>query len=140
MRPDLVSGYVGGTQRKVDRYFYLFDEVSDLVWEMDGYKKPQAPDANPAEAEWVLLLMCPACHKSLKIDTGKKPILIDERGIETGEPIYCTWDVDIDGYVGMCPFGAELQPPKKPEYGEVRLRDGSVQKVKIDAFVRRALR
>ena len=134
IRPDMVQGVVCDSGNNVDRYFYLYDEVSDLVFEADGYLQPNAN----GEPSWMILLMCPACHQTLRLESSKKPFEVSERGVETGEPISCSyWLKDVDGYTGDCPFKGELQPPKKPEWGEVRTRAGVVR-VKIDAWIRRA--
>jgi hypothetical protein len=136
MRPDKVEGVVADSGNNVDRYFYLFDQASGIVFEADGYKIPTAFSDEPG---WMILLMCPVCQQTLRLESSKKPIEVTERGIETGEPISCTyWLDDVDGYTGYCPFrDAEFQPPKKVEYGEVRT-DAGVVKVKIDAWIRRA--
>jgi len=135
MRPDLVHGVVADSGNNVDRYFYLYDQMSDLVFEADGYLQPGVD----GKAKWMILMMCPACHQVLKLDSDKKSFEVSERGIETGEPISCSYYLDdVDGYTGECPFkNAELAPPKKVEWGEVRTRAGMV-KVKIDAWIRRA--
>lgn len=134
MRPDLVQGVVADSGDNVDRHFYLYDAVSELVFEADGY---QMPSAN-GEPSWMVLMLCPACQQNLKLESAKKPFEVSERGIETGEVIKCSyWLQDVDGYTGMCPFRGELEPPKKPEWGEVRTAAGVV-KVKIDAWIRRA--
>ncbi len=139
MAQDFVNkGCVGQAQTKVDRYFYLYDVQSDLVFEMDGFLQPRLSPGDPQR--WMLILMCPACHQGLRIDTAKKPILIDERGIESGEPIGCSYLLDdVDGYSGLCPARWELQPYDKPEYGEVRTETGEMVRVRIDAKIRRAL-
>jgi len=138
MRPDKVQGVVADSGNNVDRYFYLHDVVSDLVFEADGYVAP-SENGDPSKQHWTILMMCPCCQQTLRIDSAKKPIEVTERGIETGEPISCSyWLDDVDGYTGMCPFrNAEFQPPKNPEYGAVRT-DAGVVKVKIDAWIRRA--
>ena len=137
LKPNEVRGVVGKANTHVDRHFYLHDRESNIVWEADGYlqpkEKPDAPD------HWWILLLCPACHQHLRIDSEKKPIKVDERGIETGEPIACgRWLKDVEGYTGYCPFRGELEPPKKPEYGEVQT-DLGIQRVRVDAWIRRAL-
>jgi hypothetical protein len=135
VRPDRVEGVVGNSGNNVDRYFYLYDALTDLVFEADGYKLPQPGGGN----EWMILLMCPCCQQTLRLESTKKSFEVTERGIETGEPISCSyWLNDVEGYTGKCPFReAEFEPPKKPEWGEVRTREGVV-KVKIDAWIRRA--
>jgi len=132
---------MGQGHTKVDRYFYLLDEQSDLVFEMDGFL--QAKEKLDDPDRWMLIMMCPACHQGLRIDTAKKPIEISDFGIETGEPIACTYilsgSTEHDGYRGLCPFRGEFQPPKAPEFGPVRVADGSIVRVRIDARIRRAL-
>ena len=136
MRPDMVKGVVAEASSTVDRYFYLFDETSDLVFEADGYLQP-APEGAPPH--WEIYLLCPSCQQTLTLSSRKKQFQVTERGIETGEPIGCTYFLkDVDGYTGMCPFQhVELHPPAKLEYGEVRTKAGVV-KVRIDARIRRA--
>lgn len=139
MRPDLVKGYMGNAQTRVDRYFYVFDEVSGLVYEIDGFKQPkEKPDAPD---RWMLIMLCPCCGQGLRIDTAKKPVLITETGLETGEPIACSYLLkDFDGYNGLCPFRGELQPYKKPEFADVTTEDGRRVRGRLDAKLRRALR
>jgi hypothetical protein len=136
MRPDRVQGVVADSGSNVDRYFYLYDAVSGLVFEADGYLQPSAN----GKPNWMLFLMCPVCHQTLTLDSNKKSFEVTERGVETGEPISCSyWLNDVDGYTGNCPFqNAELAPPKKVEWGEVQTAAGNVR-VKIDAWIRRAL-
>jgi len=138
LRPDKACGFTYNHKAEADRHFYLYDDVSDLVFEADGYLQPQAEDEDPSKQRWTIYLMCPACHQTLRLDSEKKPFEVTERGIETGEPIGCSyWLHNVDGYTGMCPFRGELQPPKSPEWGEVRT-DVGVVRVKIDAWIRRA--
>jgi uncharacterized protein YbaR (Trm112 family) len=134
MRPDFVKGVVAEASSRVDRYFYLFDEESDLVFEADGFREP----SDDGREQWMIIMMCPACHQHLTLKSSKKQFEVTSRGIETGEPIGCSYYLeDMDGYTGMCPFRAEFQPPKQLQYGEVRTQAGVVQ-VRIDARIRRA--
>lgn len=139
LKPGEVRGVVGKANAHIDRHFYLHDQVTDIVWEADGYKQPKEHDAaTDAPDHWEIFLLCPCCQQHLRIDTKKKPIEITEHGIETGEPIACgAWLQDVEGYTGYCPFKAELEPPKTPEYGEV-LTDLGLQRVRVDAWIRRA--
>lgn len=140
LRQDHVQGVCYNQTAQPDRYFYLYDVQTDLVFEADGYKQPKAPEANPNDPdEWIILLMCPACHQTLRLDSAKKQFQVTKRGIETAEPIGCSyWLQDVEGYSGPCPFRAEFQPPKQVEFGDVRLRSGQRHRVKIDAWIREA--
>jgi uncharacterized protein YbaR (Trm112 family) len=114
-----------------DRWFYFLDPTTDLIWEVDGYVRREG------EREfWLLLLVCPKCQNVLRLDSQKKQFEVSERGVETGEPIFCTWPVDTDGYKGVCPWGAELQAPNKPTKVPMTDRSGKLVEVKIDALLR----
>jgi len=135
MKDDCVRGVVRQDNlQNPDRYFYLLDPLTDAVWEVDGYRQPAA---DGEKVEWMLLLKCPACHSDLRLSTAKKQVEITARGLETGEPIGCAWFVDTDGYKGLCPWRAELQPPKKAMLVDAVTRAGRC-KVRIDAIVRPA--
>lgn len=141
VKPDCVKGYMGNAQTKVDRYFYVVDEVTGLVYEWDGFLQPKEKPGEPDR--WMLITICPACGQGLRIDTNKKPLQVTAHGLETGEPIACGYFLkDHDGYTGMCPFRAELQPfpPDKPEFADVTTEDGQRLRGRLDAKLRRAMR
>jgi hypothetical protein len=135
-RPDEVRGVMGKADTHVDRHLYLVDRLTDIVWEADAYIQPKEKPDEPDH--WWVLLLCPCCQTNLRIDSAKKPININERGIETGEPIACgNYLNDVEGFTGTCPFRAELEPPPKPEFIEIS-NDLGIQRVKVDAWIRRA--
>ena len=121
----------GVTRAKADRFFYFLDPTTDLIWEVDGYVRREGE-----KEYWLLLLTCPKCQNVLRLDNQKKPFEVSERGVETGEPIFCTWPVDQDGYKGACPWGAELQPPNRPFKIPMTNLAGELVEVKIDALIR----
>jgi len=121
----------GVTRAAADRWFYFLDPTTDFIWEVDGYRRLEGE-----KEYWLLLLVCPKCRNVLRLDSQKKPFAVTERGVETGEPIFCTWPVDEDGYKGCCPWGAELQPPNKPLQVPMRNAADELVEVKIDALLR----
>lgn len=120
-----VKGFLGGTERKPDRYFYvLWDET---VWELDGYcvKLPSG------KLTWTILVTCPHCCQVLKLDTERKPLLVDERGLSTSEPIQCSYPGQFGG---LCNWRVELEPPKE----SLRYAVVNGQRVRLDAIAKRA--
>lgn len=135
MRPDEVRGLVGHASVQPDRFFYLLD-TDDQIYEVDGYQKT---DPETDQPYWELLIMCPRCRNTLRLDSRKKPIEISDRGLETGEPIRCTYPVEADGYKGRCPWGAEFQPPPTKDKLIIPMTDarsGQPGMCKIDALIR----
>jgi len=118
-------------QAQADRFFYFLDPTTDLIWEVDGYHRREGE-----KDYWLLLLMCPRCQNVLRLDSQKKQFEVSERGVEMGEPIFCSWPVDQDGYKGVCPWGAELQAPNRPVTVPMKNRAGALVEVKIDALLR----
>ena len=99
----------------------------DTVWECDGYAVGDL---------WSILIICPVCRQNLKIDSTKKPMRIDEKGLELADPIRCSYPGDFGT---PCPFCVAIEPPKKADlYQEIRCGDGQVRKVKLDAIARKA--
>jgi len=133
MKQDEVKGIVASTSPNANRYFYLLDPVSDLVWEVDGYEQPVPDGATP---QWMLLIMCPNCRNGLRLESSKKQFDINAEGIETAEPFRCAWPIDKDGYKGNCPWGAELQRPNREIRVPVRTPNGMGREVRIDALIR----
>lgn len=141
-RPDLVRGTMGQASRKPTKYFYVVsdDGGSEIVWEWDGY---MSKDPNSGEPQWVILITCPRCHNTLRIDTSKKPLRVSKDGLETDSPIRCSWEekdkAKIRGGFGACGWACELRPVRGSEkHASVRMLNGRMQKVTVDAVVVKA--
>jgi len=138
MKPDEVRGLAGHASVQADRFFYLLDESTDRIYEVDGYLKTDVPTG---EQYWELLIMCPKCSNVLKLDSRRKSIQVTETGIETGEPMRCTWPVDHDGWKGRCPWACEWKPVKSKEPLIIPMSDamsGKPGMCKIDALIKPA--
>ena len=126
MRPDHVQGFVAESTAHVDRHFYVLEKngmAEDRVWEFDGYK---------AGDNWCVHIVCPICGQNLKLDSTKKKFQVTPEGIETGEPIKCSWP----GTFGQieCKWAVEFVPPRRDDR-VVTLKGGD--KIQIDAVARR---
>lgn len=125
IRPDEVRTLDNYADRKADRYFYILFEES--VWECDGYVvKPEG-----REPLWTILIVCPVCRHNLKLDSTKKKLLIDERGLELAEPIRCSWPGEFGT---ACNFQVAIEPPRKSEDKFVRVNG---RQIKVDAVAKR---
>lgn len=123
------------TDDRPDRQFYLMDKAlgEEFIWEADGYRTID----DKGQEQWMILFVCPLCNHELRLESTKKPIQVTKAGLETGEPIRCTWQNEADRFTGHCTFAAELHPPRKPLQGPVRCHDGRVVHVRVDAIIRR---
>lgn len=132
---DEVRGIVANAETQCDRRFYFLDDADDHVWEVDGYIQREGD-----REHWMLLICCPRCHNELSLKSTAKQFEITEGGIETGEPFFCTWPLDKDGFKGVCTWGAELQRPNKRLVVPVRTVHGELIQIRIDAIIRQARR
>ncbi|MFH1645994.1 MAG: hypothetical protein ABIB11_06195 [Candidatus Omnitrophota bacterium] len=121
-KPDEIKGCYGNVGRTPDRYFYIL--YGEEVLECDGYKIGD---------NWSILLICPVCKGELKIDSIKKHMQMDERGLELAETIKCSWPGDFGQH--ECTFCVALEPPRKTE-DKIVVVNG--RKVKIDAVAKKA--
>jgi hypothetical protein len=130
IRPDEVKTLDNYAGSEPDRYFYIIYE--EHVWECDGYRIRQ----EGSEDLWTILLVCPICRQNLKIDSTKKKLLIDDKGLHLAEPIACAWPGEFGT---ACNFRVAIEPPRKREDQMVRVigPDGLSRQVKIDAVARR---
>lgn len=136
VRPNEVKGFQTTAEAKPNRYFYIL--CGDECWECDGYRMgdPALPDDH-GDVHWAILITCPVCHQSLKLDSTKKKISIGRvSGLESDEPIRCSYPAQFGG---VCPFTAVLELPRKPEEKEISVRlDGNVTKrIAVDAVAKR---
>lgn len=136
MKPNLVQGYVMHQQHaQPTKYLYILEpnkNGEDRVWEWDAYL--QRDEVNNREL-WVVHITCPVCNNVLSINSEKKQIDIDKRGIETGEPIRCTWPGEFQA---QCTWQCEIQRPNKDVWLNARdFSTGHPIKVRIDGIVRR---
>jgi uncharacterized protein YbaR (Trm112 family) len=137
VRPNEVKGFQTTAEAKPNRYFYIL--CGDECWECDGYRTgdPALPDDH-SDVRWAILLTCPVCHQSLKLDSTKKKLSVGRfTGLESAEPIRCPYPAQFSG---PCPFVAVLEPPRKQEEKEISVRvDGNVTKrIAVDAVAKRA--
>jgi hypothetical protein len=137
VRPNEVKGFTTAAEAKPNRYFHILFE--DELWECDGYRTgdPTLPDDHP-EVKWAILMTCPVCHNSLKLDSTKKKISVGRTlGIESADPLRCPYPAQFSG---PCPFAVVLELPRKLEEKEssVRMDGGMVKRFAIDAVARRA--
>jgi len=111
-------------QRAVpDRYFYVLNPETNEVWELDGYQCPGNENA------WTIHLYCPKCRQNLKLETSTKQVQVTADGLESGEPIECSWPAEFGGKcIAVFEFGRTRE--------QVTLKDG--RKVTLDAVLRRA--
>jgi len=133
VRPDCVKGIVASDERRPDRHFYLFDEQSETVWEADGWFINPGHDGR--HVIWTILLTCPRCSNVLKLDSTRKKFLVDERGIQTDEPIQCSYPAEF-GDGAPCGWRVEFACPPKPLFMDVVLM-GQSRRIKIDAVVKK---
>jgi hypothetical protein len=119
IKHDEVKGIVGSDERRPDRFFYIL--CGDEVWEADAYQ---------AGKEWLINLICPKCHQNITIKSTKKPMQVDEYGLQLGEPIGCPWEGDFGT---MCSFAIMLDTPKQSD----RIAQVNGVQVKIDAVAKR---
>jgi len=129
VRPGEVKTLDDYATRKPDRYFYIL--FGENVWECDGYVINQ----DGKEPLWTILIVCPVCRHNLKIDSSKKKLLIDDKGLEIAEPIACAWPGEFGT---ACNFQVAIEPPRKREDMFVRVNgiDGIGRQVKVDAIAR----
>lgn len=137
LRPDYVKGFADTAAKKVDRYFYIIS--GEECWECDGYRVGPAalPDDHP-EVAWNILIICPVCHNNLMLDSTKKKLAVSRgAGLETAEPIRCSYKAEFGG---LCKWCVVLEPPRRREDKQitVRLDGGVVKTVNVDAVAKRA--
>jgi len=125
IRPDEVKTLDDYATRKPDRYFYILFE--EAVWECDGYMVKE----EGKEPLWTILIVCPMCRQNLKLDSTKKKLRIDDKGLELAEPIACAWPGEFGT---ACNFQVAIEPPRKSEDKYVRVNG---RQVKVDAVAKR---
>jgi len=130
VRPDEVKTLDTQRTAKPDRYFYMLFE--EHVWECDGYYIHEPGE----EPNWIILIVCPCCKQNLTINSTKKKILIDDKGLHVAEPIACSHPGEFST---PCNFRVAVEPPSKQEdkYCRVAGSDGVSRQVKVDAVARR---
>lgn len=126
VRPDEVKTLDNFAGADPDRYFYMLFE--EKVWECDGYCIKREGE----EPLWTILIVCPLCKQNLKIDSTKKKLLIDDKGLHLAEPIACAWPGEFNT---PCNFRVAIEPPRRAEDKMCRVtgQDGVSRQVKVDA-------
>jgi hypothetical protein len=137
VRPDYVKGFADTASKKVDRYFYII--YLEECWECDGYRigPKDLPDDHPS-VHWTILLRCPVCHNNLMLDSTKKKLQVSRpSGLETAEPIRCSYKAEFGG---LCKWSVVLESPRRREDKQisVRLDDNIVKTVLVDAVAKKA--
>jgi len=131
IRPDEVRTLDTHSERKPDRYFYII--YGEHVWECDGYLAPGEPGSEP---QWMIILTCPVCRQNLTINSQKKKLMIDEKGLHVAESIACSHPGEFGA---PCKFKVAIEPPSKREdqHAMVTCVDGISRQVKVDAVAKR---
>lgn len=124
IRPNEVKTLDDYARREPDRYFYIL--FGDDVWECDGYMIK-----DDGKELWTILIRCPVCNQNLKLDSEKKSLRIDDKGLELKDTIQCSWPGQFGG---LCNFHVAVEPPRKFEDRMVRVAG---RQLKIDAVARR---
>jgi len=105
VRPGLVKGFLGNSETRPDRIFYVLDITSqwEFLWELDGYviESPQGP-------LWTIHLVCPKCRNTLTIKSLAKQLQVTPEGLEV-EEFQCTWPAEFGG---ICTMHAALVLPR----------------------------
>jgi len=105
MRPNEVKGFLGRSETRPDRIFYVLDVTSrwEFLWELDGYviRSPQGD-------LWTIHLICPKCRNTLTIKSESKAMHVTEEGLEIDE-FCCTWPAEFGG---ICTMHAALVLPR----------------------------
>jgi len=124
--PEYVNAVGESPVSSVDRYFYVVNLQDDMIMEWDGYRTEELD----GKIHWMILITCPKCNNELRLETAKKQILIDDKGLHIAETIRCTHPAEFGG---MCTWHVGIEPPRKSSDREARIRG---QKIKVDAIAR----
>lgn len=127
--PHEIRGFHTVQETRPDRVFYVLEHSlqTDVLWEIDGYRRV---DENGHE-HWFLHIVCPRCGQNLALNSEKRDVEVDEKGI-LADPFRCSWPGEFGT---QCSFRAALVRPRN---GESTFPDENGMLRRVDAVFKSA--